>query len=276
MNKRIFCSLFCLSFSLVTFANAPVSTLTIGSADSDTQAATSAPPATQSTVTVASPQAPVPNVVNSQAVLSSLTPDQRIARLENQVQFLNAYTNQINSLNTQVDVLRGQIEDLNHQIAEQQKQITCLNASLANLSKTTAADSKSPSTLNVAQPSKAEQTAYQNAYNLMAKKQYASATTAFNAFLKKYPKSTLIDNTHYWLGDLYLAQGQPDSASKEYRTVINDQNASKRPDAMVKLGVILSAYGDNQHAKELFQNVIKQYPNTSAATEAKKQLKSLQ
>lgn len=255
--RKLLLSLLGIFLGNVALANAPVATLNTGVAPSA--------------------QAPVPQVVDSQAVLASLTPDQRIARLENQVKYLNTYTNQINSLSTQVDMLRGQVEDLNHQIAGQQKQIDSLTQQLTTLNKPAANDdADGTSTDHVGVPTAAEQSAYQNAYNLMAKKQYAPAIQGFNSFLKKYPKSTLAPNAHYWLGDLYLAQGQPDNASKQYRSVISNQNAVKRPDAMVKLGTILVAYGDNDHAKAMFQNVLKQYPNSAAATRAQQQLKSLQ
>ncbi len=276
--KRLSLLMLCAFGISSALANAPVSTLSIST--SGNNASTSAPATDASGATEASPpqDAPVPQVVNSQAVLASLTPDERIARLENQVTYLNTYTTQVNSMSTQMDMLRGQIEDLNHQVADLQKQVTALAQAQATAAATqaqaAASDTKASSTADA--PSAAEQSAYQGAYNLMAKKSYTPAIKAFNNFLTKYPKSTLNPNVHYWLGDLYLTQGQPDLASKQYRSVINTQDATKRPDAMVKLGTILLAYGDNSHAKTLFQNVVKQYPGTPEATQAKAHLKDIQ
>jgi tol-pal system protein YbgF len=292
MTKRRVLGLVLISILCpLLYANAPVATLntgdpmlavtttpsniTITSTASDANSI-NADSTTANTVTLT--QAPVPQVVNSQAVLASLTPDQRIARLENQVQYLNTYTNQINTLSTQVDVLRGQIEDLTHQIAQLQKQLDTLSTSQNTAhAAATEATSAVSTTTNVGPvlPTAAEQGAYQDAYNAMTKKQYSVAIKGFNTFLSKYPKSTLAPNAHYWLGDLYLAQGQPDNASQQYRTVISNQNAAKRPDAMIKLGTILLAYGDDTHAKELFQGIIKQYPGTSAATQAKQRLQGM-
>ena len=251
--KRLSILLICALGISNGFASAPVSTLSIPTTNND--AATADVHTINTTDASSHESAAVPQVVNSQAVLASLTPDERIARLENQVTYLNTYTTQVNSISTQMDMLRGQIEDLNHQVADLQKQVTTLTqaqAAAATQAQAAAADSKTASTAPA--PSAAEQSAYQSAYNLMAKKSYAPAIKAFNNFLTKYPKSTLNPNVHYWLGDLYLTQGQPDLASKQYRSVINTQDATKRPDAMVKLGTILLAYGDNAHAKTLFQN----------------------
>ena len=272
--KRLSLLLICaLGFSSA-FANAPVSTLSVATANNTLSTDASATDSDSGT----HQDAAVPQVVNSQAVLANLTPDERIARLENQVTYLNTYTNQVNSMSTQMDMLRGQIEDLNHQVTDLQKQITTLTqaqaAAAATQAQAAASDTKASST--AAAPSAAEQSAYQSAYNLMAKKSYAPAIKAFNSFLTKYPKSTLNPNVHYWLGDLYLTQGQPDLASKQYRNVISTKDATKRPDAMVKLGTILLAYGDNAHAKTLFQSVVKQYPGTPEATQAKGHLKDMQ
>jgi tol-pal system protein YbgF len=264
----------------IAFANAPVTTLSTGS---DAIVPVKATASTQTTTlnnnnvdaNLLPNQAPVPQVVNSQEVLSSLTPEQRLTRIENQITYLNTTTAQINGLNAQVEMLRGEIEDLNHQIKLLQKQVTTLTQNQAVQTKATPSSVANPplATTNINAPTTAEQQAYQNAYDLMAKKQYTAAIKAFNAFLTKYPKSTLAATTHYWLGDLYLVQGQPDNASQQYRTVISNAEAAKRPDAMVKLGTILLAYGDNAHAKALFKSVIKQYPNTPAATQAAQHLK---
>ncbi len=262
-----------------------------------------------------------PQVVNSAEVLASLTPEQRIARLENQVQYLSSYNAQLQTLTTEVSLLRGQIEDLNYQLSQMKKQLNTLtganpaipttdntgnaptgmaaNNNTTNNSNitvttnntatvttkaatptntansTTVTNTTSKSTVPAA-PSAKEQGAFNQAYTLLVKQQYTQATTSFTNFLSSYPNSSLAADAHYWLGDLYLAQGQPDNASQQYRAVVNTQGADKRPDAMVKLGTILLAYGDSAHAKQLFQQVTQQYPNSPAASQAQTRLKSMQ
>ena len=222
-----------------------------------------------------------PPVVDSQALLSSLSPDERIARLENQVQYLSSYNAQLQSLNQQVTLLRGHLEDAEHQISQLQKQVASLQASKQTAPPVVATPAAPttkavPATTDSAgSVSPAEQKSFDQGTALLAKKKYPQAVTAFNTFLTTYPKSTLAPDAHYWLGDLYLAEGQPDKASAQYRIVSNLKTAAKRPDAMVKLGTILLAYGDSSHAKTLFQSVITSYPNTPAAKQAKIRLKGL-
>ncbi len=221
-------------------------------------------------------------VVNSQALLSSLTPDQRIARLENQVQYLSTYNNQLQSLAAQVDSLRGQMEDLTHQVQILQNQMktqTPAPASTAAASTATnTASANAPTNKSTATNTTAlspEQTAFNQAYTLLTQKKYAQATTAFNHFLKTYPQSTQASTAHYWLGDLYLAQGMPEDAAKQYKVTASTVNAPKRPDAMLQLGTILLAYGDTTHAKQVFTAVVKNYPNSAYAVKAKKAMASM-
>lgn len=319
------------------FAAAPIASFNLNNNTIETQTATQ--PTIRNNPTSQAPASVTQPVIDSSAILASLTPEQRITRLENQVQYLSSSTPDLQALEAQVSTLRGQVEDLKFQVKTLQTEITTLNANTeensstvvagntANISSTGVSTTSAPEgpsltkntvqntngftlttvkgnteslpvgaanntgNLNVASkvgashmitassaamntaavPSK-EQAAFNQAYALLVKQQYDESTAAFNNFLKVYPSSSLAPDAHYWLGDLYLASGQPDNASDQYKTVINVSNASKRPDAMVKLGTILLAYGDNPNADKLFNEVIQQYPGTSAATSAKGRL----
>lgn len=305
--------LLCGGLSL-SYAEAPVASLDVSSGTVQVQPIV--PPGTNipTSTTSTTPPQPSQPVVNSAAILATLTPEQRIARLENQVQYLSTYNNQLQALSTDVNVLRGQIEDLTYQLSQVKKQLATLtgtssapaaidnsgnaptDAAAANSAIVTGNNSNTPTntptttsatantntttstnttTTTPAAPSAKEQAAFNQAYTALVKQQYTQATTGFTNFLSTYPNSSLAADAHYWLGDLYLAQGQPDSASQQYRAVVNTQSATKRPDAMVKLGTILLAYGDSAHAKQLFQQVVQQYPNSNAATQAQTRLKSM-
>lgn len=288
-------------FGGLCFAAAPIASFNLGTGAVQTQAATAnAAPASQNSLN------------NSVPVAAPLTPEQRIARLENQVQYLSTYNTQLQSLSGQVEGLRGQLEDMRFQMNQLKTQVATLTAAQAAdtrantasdstnagntstdsnstsnsstgtnnntaLATTAAAATTSTANNSGAQTTVApnEQAAFNQAYALLVKQQYADATTAFNSFLTTYPKSSLAPTAHYWLGDLYLASGQPDSAAQQYKLVVGNANADKRPDAMVKLGTILLAYGDNTRAQQLFTQVIKQYPKTNAASQATIRLKTI-
>lgn len=66
-------------------------------------------------------------------------------------------------------------------------------------------------------------------------------------------------------------KGKKDDAAYYFATVVkNYPKSPKSPDALYKVGVIMQEKGDSAKAKAVFLQVIKQYPNTDAAKQAKK------
>lgn len=108
------------------------------------------------------------------------------------------------------------------------------------------------------------------------KKQYDQAISAFQAFIKQYPKSTYLPNANYWLGQLYYNKGKKEDAAYYYAVVVKSYPKSpKAPDAMYKVGVIMQEKGQADKAKAVYQQVIKSYPTSDAAKQAKKREASL-
>jgi tol-pal system protein YbgF len=118
-----------------------------------------------------------------------------------------------------------------------------------------------------------EQGVYQSAFNLLKNKQYPEAATAFQKYLKKYPTAKNNVNAHYWLGQLYLLQGQPDNAIAQLKTILkNNPDDAKVPDTMVQLGLAYYAKGDSTHAKGMLAQVQQKYPDSPAAKLAQTRL----
>ncbi len=82
-------------------------------------------------------------------------------------------------------------------------------------------------------------------------------------------------SVYYWMGDIFLAKASPDQAAQYFKYSSNAHHNPKAPDAMVKLGTIYAANGDSAHAKQLFEKVIKLYPNSQASKSAAEKLASL-
>jgi tol-pal system protein YbgF len=210
---------------------------------------------------------------------ANLTTDQKVARIENQLQYMMNQNNQAKSLGGYITEQQGQIEQLNYQVSQMQKQLAFVEQRVVQLEATIKIDEMkskpATATMSAIPANKQESALFQSAYNALMQKQYSQAINGFNNFLKNYPNSTLVPDAHYWLGELYLVQGQPDKASQQFRFVVKNPKSDKAPDAMLKLGMIFLAYGDSAHAKETFQKVMSLYPNSNAAQLAKTQLSSM-
>ena len=111
-----------------------------------------------------------------------------------------------------------------------------------------------------------EREAYQYAFDLMRNRQYQESLAGFEEIIVAFPNGQYTPNAFYWIGELYLAQGDNEKSRQSFIQVISlYPDHQKVPDAMYKLGVVYFALGDNQSALRYLGQVQQEYPNSSAA-----------
>lgn len=242
---------------------------------------------------------------------SSLTLDQRTRRLEQQLANMQGSESnaKLDSLQTQIQTLRGQVEQLTHDLQQMQTQQKSMYSDLdkrlnqqppldsglsndannkiaaksgakntqpaAGVAAVTANDNAAKATAN--QPNVAEeQQIYQTAYNLIKAKKYNDAVDALQKMLQKYPSGQFAANAHYWLGELYGVLGKTDQALSEFSQVVKDYaNSPRVSDAQLKVGLILASQSKWSDAKQAFKKVINRYPGSASARLASDQLKQI-
>ncbi|CAI0836462.1 cell division protein CpoB [Serratia ficaria] len=237
----------------------------------------------------ATAQAPISNV-GSGSVEDRVTSLERISNAQGQL--LNQLQQQLSDNQRDIDSLRGQIQENQYQlnqVVERQKQIYQQMDSLSQGGSqgsaaaagaaggaAAAASSDGGDSASAAAPaapaSKGDENSDYNAAVSLAleKKQYDQAISAFQSFVKQYPKSTYQPNANYWLGQLFYNKGKKDDAAYYFAVVVkNYPKSPKAPDAMYKVGIIMQEKGQADKAKAVFQQVIKQYPTSAAAKQAK-------
>ena len=117
---------------------------------------------------------------------------------------------------------------------------------------------------------------YDAAFDLIKTKDFAKADQAFTAFLHKYPSSQYAGNAQYWLGEVKLAQGDLQGAGKAFAQVSQGYpNHPKVADSLYKLADVEQRLGNGSKAKGILQQVVAQYPGTSAAQLAQRDLARL-
>lgn len=239
-----------------------------------------------------------------------LSVDQRVRKLEQQLHNAQASEGaaKVESLQQQVQALRGQVEQLTHslqQMQAQQKsqyddldkrvsantqpamqappsgadlQADVASAPAGKKSKAVKTDvAVATASAPAAQPNvQEEQQVYQTAYNLIKQKRYTAAISALQRIVQKYPSGQFAANAHYWLGELYGLTGKTDQALVEFSTVAKSFPTSPRvADANLKVGLILAAQFNWPDAKTAFKKVISHYPGTASARVATEQLKQI-
>lgn len=177
---------------------------------------------------------------------------------------------EIETLKQEVQRLQGIVEEQGYELkklkTEQKERYLDLDRRLGQLS--TTAPTTTGERADQAKP------AYSKAFALMKEQKLDEAAVAFKEFLDSYPKSPLVVNGYYWLGQIHYNKGKLDEARQAFTIVVNQYpDHQKSADSTYKLGVILHRLGDTVKAKQLLEAVISQYPNSASSRFANKYLK---
>jgi tol-pal system protein YbgF len=105
---------------------------------------------------------------------------------------------------------------------------------------------------------------------------WSLAIQGFESFIKTFPKSDMVDDAQYYIGESHYGAGKYREAVAAYDRVIAAYPASNTlPDTYYKRGLALNAIGQIQPARDSFEIVIKNYPASDTATLAKQALDRL-
>jgi len=179
--------------------------------------------------------------------------------------------NQNDATLQQVNQLRGQIEVLANELANAQKRqkdfYVDLDARLRKLEpREVTIDGRT------SQVDPGEQRSYEAATKLFTSGDYKAAGVALQEFVQRYPGSSYAPNAQYWLGNSYFAQRDCKAAITAQLVVLkNYPDSPKAPDAMLNIASCQTELKDKA-AKKTLQDLIKQYPDSTAAETAKQRL----
>ena len=112
--------------------------------------------------------------------------------------------------------------------------------------------------------------------DLIQARKYEDASRAFREFLSAFPQSPLADNAQYWLAETHYVRRQFKDALPEFTKVTTQYpQSAKMPDALLKIGYCQIELGDKAAARVSLQQVMKQFPDTTAARLASQRLEQL-
>jgi tol-pal system protein YbgF len=203
----------------------------------------------------------------------------------------NPSFNKLQSLQQELNELRGQLEIQTHELqALKQQQLNFYNDLDTRLrSNNTTATSKQPhasndeQAINTLPASTAprgnpadEQISYLAAYELVKNKDFDKAVMAMKSFINHYPRGGYTANAHYWLGELYMVKKSYPDAIDQFKTVLQTFPASSKSSASsLKIGYALAESGQTHAARDHLRTVIHDYPDTHAAELAASKLETL-
>ncbi len=205
--------------------------------------------------------------------------DARLTKLEAAASGQIVLANQIDALKQEIARLRGQIEVLTNDLDQTQKRQKDFYVDLdARLRKFEATAVAQPATsdANATQPAvdPANETRdYEAALNLLKGGKNKEAATAFQAFIKDYPKSSFLPSAHFWAASALYQARDVNEASKLFTKVVDGwPDDARAPDALLGLSNCQQELGDKKGARASLEKVVSKYPSSPAAQTAKQRL----
>jgi len=207
---------------------------------------------------------------------------------------------QLQQMQSEIAQLRGMLEEQQHEIerlkqesqvryqdldsrlqgatagAQAPAQNSAAGAAINAAGTPVAPAGQAPAASNEAADPEKEKLYYDAAFDLIKAKDFAKASQAFEGFLRKFPQSQYAGNAQYWLGEVNLAQGDLQAAGKAFAQVAAGYPThAKVPDSLFKLADVERRLGNSNKARGILQQLIAQYPGSSAAQLAQRDLQRL-
>src|ERR1039458_2376451 len=180
-------------------------------------------------------------------------------------------------LQTQVQTLQDQMthmqQSLDERIAKMSKQLEDMQAAQQTL-----AAPQAGATPQTAPPVQAPppDVLYQNAMIDYNAGKTDLATQEFAQFVKSYPDNDLAGNSYFYLAETAYRQGNYQEATKNYDLALqNFPSGNKAASAQLKKGFSLIELGQKENGIAELQHVIKRYPRSNEALQARDRLHKL-
>jgi len=186
--------------------------------------------------------------------------------LRNQLNDISNITPQPNieaGTSTTEEVTKEAIKDIFAKLNDLQSEIDDLKAKLKNVKNENASINS-------------ETVIYQKAISLFKAGKYEKAQKQFENFIKLFPKSKLLSNAYYWLGETYFKRKMYEKAIINYdEVIVKFPKSSKVPAALLKEGISFMKIGEKDGAKIIFKKILSDYPRSPQAKYAKIYLRQL-
>ncbi len=123
---------------------------------------------------------------------------------------------------------------------------------------------------------KAEQKAYQKAYDELRALRYNKARDSFSQFIQQYPSGRYAHIAQYWVAESSYAQGNYQQAIIDYQLLLDVYPFSpKKAEAELKKAFSYYELGNKEKARRTLDELLRTYPDTTEAGQAKRLLKKL-
>ncbi len=119
----------------------------------------------------------------------------------------------------------------------------------------------------------AEKRQYDEAINVLRSSDFAAATNAFNAFIRRYPTSGYTDAARFWLGNAQYGKREYKESILTLRGFVSGAPEHPRaPEALLAIANNQLELKDSKSARATLDELLKKYPKSEAALAGKDRL----
>jgi tol-pal system protein YbgF len=184
-------------------------------------------------------------------------------------------SNQIESLRGEMATLRGQNEQLTRGITDVQRNQKDMTQGIEERLKKV-----EPGKVTLdgrdfsADP--AEKQEFEAALATLRKGDFAAAQTSFTGFMKRYPQSGYKSSSLFWLANAQYALRDYRSAVANFRRLATaDPEHLRTPESLLSMANCQVELKDTKAARKTLEYLVKDYPQSEAASAAKERLTKL-
>jgi TolA-binding protein len=188
----------------------------------------------------------------------------------------------VDNLSNDVRVIREKLDDNNVRIGTLSQEVEALRQSLQQLGRPAAtsdaadASSPTPAPTGGAAIGQSPQKMYDSALSDYMAGQYDIAVLGFQEFIKAFPKSELADDAQVRICNAYLNANKDRAAADACDLAIRTYAGGNAiPEAYYRKGLALANLKDLAGARDAWDTVIKNFPDSSEAALAKQGLERL-
>ncbi len=190
-----------------------------------------------------------------------------------------AVGSKVDSMGGDVQALRAAVEDISGRLGKIQLQLADLSKAVQSIQAPPPPPPAQGGTTTSAGPPanipSAEQL-YNGALRDRMSGKLDLALGEFQDYLKYYGNTEFAPNAQFYIGDIHYAQNDLDGAVADFDAVLEKYpDNTKTADALIMKGKTLVKLGQPTKGAAEFNEVIKRFPNSDQAVQAKAQLKAL-
>ncbi len=191
--------------------------------------------------------------------------------------------NRLTSMDTQLAQLKGVDEDFDHRLAQLEGDVQALRGGAAPGGVTTPGTAGAPGTVpepgaqaGTVPPSTGASDQFDAAMRSFREGRYKEADTFFSEYIRENPRSTNIEDAYFYKAESQFAEGNYEDAIVTYDEFRKRFRGSRLvAPALLKQGLAFKALGFKSDARTFFRELIRLYPNSTEASQARKELDAL-